>query len=67
MWWFGNDISCGSLKLLAFKRLKVVSDILRIGANAPNEKVTLARLDFQKNCGARVIRKKVSIKPVVAN
>jgi hypothetical protein len=52
--------------ILVVESVKVIPDILRIGANAPNEKVTLARLDFQKNWGARVIRKKVSIKPVFA-
>ena len=36
--------------------LRGVSDQLRIGTNTPNQRVPPARLDFQKNWGARVIR-----------
>jgi len=37
--------------------LRGVPDQLRIRAIAPNERVPPARLDFQKNWSARVIRK----------
>lgn len=35
--------------------LEMFPDQLRIGTNTPNERVPPARLDFQKNRGARVI------------
>jgi len=35
--------------------LRGVPDRLRIGTNTPNDRVPPARLDFQKNRGARVI------------
>jgi hypothetical protein len=37
--------------------VKVLPDQLRNGTNAPNERIPPARLGFQNNWGARVIRK----------
>jgi hypothetical protein len=37
---------------------KTLPDQLRIGTNAPKERVLLARFDFQKNWTARMLRKK---------
>ena len=38
---------------------EVVPEHMRIGRNAPNERVPLARSDITKNWSARAIRKKV--------
>ena len=40
-------------------RLKILPEHMRIGRNAPNERVLLARSDNKKNWSARAIRKKV--------
>ena len=47
--------------------LRGVPDQLRIGTNAPNERVPLARLDFQKNPIARAIRNKIKPAQTKAN
>ena len=46
-------------------REKTLPDQLRIGTDAPNEKVPLARFDFQKNWTARVIRKNLKMPSVI--
>ena len=48
-------LAVGNIRLIL--KMKLVPDQLRIGTDAPNEKVPLARFDFQKNWTARVIRK----------
>ena len=49
--------------IIAIKvRLKILPEHLRIGTNAPNEGVLLARSDNKKNWSARAIRKKVMLR-----
>ena len=45
--------------------LRGVPDQLRIGTNAPNERVPLARLIFLKKWSARAIRKNVKMKILI--
>jgi hypothetical protein len=54
--------------MLFMMLLRIFPDYLRIGTNAPDERVPPARLHFHKNRGARVIRNNIKIQiPATAN